>query len=76
MTEFKFKNGGYIALNNRKVAQWISILPELAFHIIGARDGKRELFPKKWEGIQIHFTWLWFDICYSSISDEELYDIF
>ena len=29
--------------------------------------------PKKWKGIQIHFTWLIFDVFYSSVSEEDFY---
>jgi hypothetical protein len=75
MKEFNFKNGGYLQFNNRKTAQWIYVLPEFSFHLIGLRDGKRELFPKKCQGVQIHFTWLWFNIFYSSMSDDSFFDI-
>lgn len=74
MKEFNFKKGGYLQFSNRKTAQWLYILPELSFHLIGFRDGRRELFPKKCQGVQIHFTWLWFSIFYSSMSDENLLD--
>ena len=71
---FNFKKG-YIYFHNGIDRWWISILPELRFHIIGYRDGKHGLFPKKWEGVQINFTWLWFDIFYSSMSDNDLDEI-
>ena len=74
MKEFNFKKGGYLHFMNRKTAQWIYFLPQLSFHVVGSRDGNHELFPKKWEGVQINFTWLWFDIFYSSVSDEILLD--
>jgi hypothetical protein len=69
------KNGGYIQFSNRKTAQWLYVLPELAFHLVGLRSGKRELFPKKCQGVQISFTWLWFNIFYSSVSDDILFEI-
>lgn len=74
MREFNFKKGGYLHFSNRKNAQWIYVLPLFSFHVVGTRDGRRELFPKKWEGIQINFTWLWFDIFYSSISDDAIWE--
>lgn len=74
MKEFNLKKGGYLHFSNIKNAQWIYVLPLFSFHVVGARDGRRELFPKKWEGIQINFTWLWFDIFYSSISDDALWE--
>ena len=71
--QFNLKKG-YIYFNNGIDRWWISVLPELTFHIVGYRDGKHRLFPKKWEGIQINFTWLWFDIFYSSISEDDLWE--
>lgn len=75
MKEFNFKKGGYLQFSNRKTAQWLYILPEFSFHFVGARDGKRDLFPIKCEGLQISFTWLWFNIFYSSMSDDALFEI-
>lgn len=53
--------------------EWFYLLPQIAFHIVGTRSGLGRIFPKKWKGIQIHFTWLIFDVFYSSVSEEDFY---
>lgn len=54
--------------SNIKNCEWVYILPQLSFHLAGYRNNKRrDIIPAKYEGIQINFRWLWFDIFYSNV---------
>ena len=64
-----------IQFSNISFAEWIHILPSIAFYIKGWRETNNtfsRLFPKDKQGFQILIHWLWFEIFIESNSEVRL----
>lgn len=60
--------------HNMKYGQWVTILPSIGFHLTGWRSKKNFIWPTKIEGLQIIVCWLWFQLEFSTVPFDKLYE--
>lgn len=67
-----FKN--HFDFHNMKYGGWVTVLPSIGFYLIGWRSKKNFIWPTKLDGLQITVCWLWFQLEFSTVPFDRLYE--